>query len=54
MCVLGLVRVLCLHAYSAIVNGVLYSHLASRGGQDNLSGPGGLITNTEGNVLNAQ
>lgn len=40
-------------AYSAIVNGVLYSHLATRGGgKDNLSGPIGLITNTEENVLN--
>lgn len=53
MCVLGSVRVLCVHAYSAIVNGVLYSHLATRGGgQGNLSNPRGLITNTEGNVLN--
>lgn len=47
MCVVGLdACVICVCACSAIVNGV------GGGGQDNLSGPRGLIANTEGNVLN--
>lgn len=50
MCLMEFARVSC-----AIVNGVLYPPLATRGdGQHNLSGPRGLITNTDGNIVNVQ